>query len=149
MKNQNDIVFLIPFLAILNSFLCFEIMVLFDLISSFNNTDWYCLHVFECLKLPFASLKIMNLDINISRSHICENSKSASFFQILKSSLWNLRRGLTTSTPYLLRIIFAIDLFAGNLGFNKNENTSARTIYNHFYCGTSYAGSCIAAVQIL
>ena len=57
-----------------------------------------------------------------------ENCKLASFFRILKSSFSNLHNHLTVSEPYLLRIISATDLFAGNLSFSKNKNTSTQTL---------------------
>ena len=127
-KSNNDTVFLILFLTISKSFFCLEIMVLFVLISSFNNINWHCLYVFEYFKLLFASLKLRNLGVNPSWWQLCKNCKLASFFQILKSSFSNLRNHLTASECYILWTISATDLFAGNLSSSKSKNTSAKIL---------------------
>ena len=49
-------------------------------------------------------------------------------FSNFKSSFSNLCNRLTASMLYLIRIISATDLFAENLSFNKNKNTSAKTL---------------------
>ena len=109
-------------------FFCLEIMLLFILISSFNNIKWHCLYVLECLKLLFSCLKLRNLGVNPSWWQLCKNCKLASFFQILKSSFSNLRNHLTASECYILWTISATDLFAGNLSSSKSKNTSAKIL---------------------
>ena len=106
-------------------------MLLFVLISSFDNINWHCLYVLECFKLLLASLKLRNLGHNPSWWQLCKNCKSVSFFEILKSSFSNLRNHLTASVPYLLRRISATDLFAGNLSFSKRKEYQRQNSYNH------------------
>ena len=94
-KSIIDNLSLMSFLRAVNSFLCFEMIDIFSLISCFNNCLWHCLYVLEKRRLLLATLKLRNFGIGLFCWQDYKKSKSASFFRILKTNFSNLRICLT------------------------------------------------------